>query len=154
WWLFLFWIPDFLHRNHGLELGGLGPPMVTIYLMAFGGGVAGGWASSRLMARGWSTNAARKTTMLVAALCALPVLGAARTTSLWAAVAILGLAMAAHQAFSANLLTLPSDLFPLPRVASMIGIAGTAGAVGGILIAQTAGRLLQLTGSYHALFVA
>jgi ACS family hexuronate transporter-like MFS transporter len=153
WWLYLFWIPDFLHRNHGLDLKGLGPPLVTIYLLSFFGGIGGGWLSSRLMRRGWSTNAARKTTMLVAALAVLPILGAARTTSLWTAVVLVGLAVGAHQAFSANLLTLPSDLFPLSSVASMMGIGGMGGALGGILIAQTAGHVLHLTGSYHALFV-
>jgi ACS family hexuronate transporter-like MFS transporter len=152
WWLYLFWIPDFLHRSHGLDLKRLGPPLFAIYLMALLGGVAGGWLSSRLLQRGFSTNAARKTTMLLAALAVVPVLGAARATSLGTAVALLGLAMGGHQAFSANLLTLPSDLFPLSSVGSAIGIAGTAGAVGGILIAQVAGRVLQVTGSYQVLF--
>jgi ACS family hexuronate transporter-like MFS transporter len=153
WWLYLFWIPDFLHRNHGLDLKRLGPPLVAIYALAFCGGIAGGWLSSRLIRRGWSTNAARKTTMLLAALAVLPILGAAHTSSLWTAVALVGVAVGAHQAFSANLLTLPSDLFPVGSVASMMGIGGVGGAIGGIVIAQTAGRILQLTGSYHALFV-
>src|SRR5450432_457802 len=153
WWLYLFWIPDFLHRNHGLDLKRLGPPLMTIYLLSFFGGIGGGWLSSRLIQRGWSTNAARKTTMLIAAQAVLPILGAARTTSLWTAVGLIGLAVGAHQAFSANLLTLPSDLFPLSSVASMMGIGGMGGAIGGILIAQTAGRILQVTGSYHTLFI-
>jgi ACS family hexuronate transporter-like MFS transporter len=152
WWLYLFWIPDFLHRTHGLELKSLGPPLVVIYLMALLGSVAGGWLSSRLLRRGWTTNAARKATMLLAALAILPVAGVARATSLGTAVALLGLAMGAHQAFSANLLTLPSDLFPLSSVGSAIGVAGTAGALGGVLIAQVAGRVLQVTGSYQVLF--
>jgi MFS transporter, ACS family, hexuronate transporter len=152
WWLYLFWIPDFLHRKHGLDLPRLGPPLVAIYLLSLFGGVAGGWLSSRLIHRGWSTNAARKTTMLLAAIAVVPVLGAARATSLWAAVGLLGLAVGAHQAFSANLLTLPSDFFPVSSVASVMGIAGMGGAVGGIVIAQTAGHILQATGSYHALF--
>jgi ACS family hexuronate transporter-like MFS transporter len=152
WWLYLFWIPDFLHRSHGLDLKRLGPPLVAIYLMALLGGVAGGWLSSRLLQRGLTTNAARKTAMLLAALAVVPVVGAARTSSLWTAVGLIGLAVAGHQAFSANLLTLPSDLFPLSSVGSAIGIAGTAGALGGVLIAQAAGRVLQLTGSYHVLF--
>jgi ACS family hexuronate transporter-like MFS transporter len=153
WWLYLFWIPDFLHRNHGLDLKRLGPPLVTIYFLSFFGGIGGGWLSSRLIRRGWSANAARKTTMLLAALAVLPILGAARTTSLWTAVGLIGLAVGAHQAFSANLLTLPSDLFPVGQVASVMGVAGMAGAVGGIAIAQAAGHILQVTGSYRALFV-
>jgi ACS family hexuronate transporter-like MFS transporter len=153
WWLYLFWIPDFLHRSHGLDLKGLGPPLVTIYFLSLLGGLAGGWLSSRLLRRGRSTNVARKTAMLCASLAVLPIVGAARTTSLWTAVGLVGLAVGAHQAFSANLLTLASDMFPVSSVASVMGIGGMGGAIGGILIAQTAGRLLQLTGSYHVLFV-
>lgn len=152
WWLYLFWIPDFLHRTHGLDLARLGPPLVAIYFLSFFGGIAGGWLSSRLIQRGWSTNAARKSAMLAAAIAVMPILGAARATSLWTAVGLVGLAVGAHQAFSANLLTLPSDLFPVSSVASVMGLAGMGGAVGGIVIAQTAGHVLQATGSYHALF--
>ena len=152
WWLYLFWMPDFLHRNHGLDLKHLGPPLVAIYVMAMLGGVAGGWLSSWLLQRGFSTNAARKIAMLVAALAVVPVAGAARASSLPVAVVLIGLAMGGHQAFSANLLTLPSDLFPLSSVGSAFGFAGMAGAAGGILIAQIAGHVLQLTGSYHLLF--
>jgi MFS transporter, ACS family, hexuronate transporter len=152
WWLYLFWIPDFLNRQHGLDLKRLGPPLVAIYSMSFLGGIAGGWLSSGLIRRGWSTNRARKTTMLLAALAVLPILEAAHTTSLWTAVAIIGPAVAAHQAFSANLLTLASDMFPVSSVASVMGIGGMGGAIGGMLIAQTAGHLLQVTGSYQVLF--
>jgi ACS family hexuronate transporter-like MFS transporter len=152
WWLYLFWIPDFLNRRHGLDLKRLGPPLVAIYLMSLLGGVAGGWLSSRLIRRGGSSNRARKTTMLLAAVAVLPILEAAHTTSLWTAVAIIGLAVGAHQAFSANLLTLASDMFPVSSVASVMGIGGMGGGIGGILIAQTAGHILQLTGSYEVLF--
>jgi ACS family hexuronate transporter-like MFS transporter len=155
WWLYLYWIPDFLHRTHGLDLRHMGPPLMTIYLLSFFGGIVGGWLSSRLIQRGWSTNAARKATLLLAALAVLPVvrLGAAQPTSLWTAVGILGLAVGAHQAFSANLMTLPSDLFPASSVASVLGVGGLGGGLGGILIAQVAGHILQVTGSYRALFV-
>ncbi|HXK16811.1 MAG TPA: MFS transporter, partial [Polyangiaceae bacterium] len=153
WWLYLFWIPDFLSRNHGLNLKRLGPPLVTIYLVSAFGGVAGGWLSSWLIRRGWTTNAARKTAMLAAAVAVVPVIGAASATKLWTAVALVSLAVAAHQAFSANLLTLASDMFPVSSVASVMGLGGMGGAIGGIVIAQTAGHLLQLTGSYHVLFV-
>jgi ACS family hexuronate transporter-like MFS transporter len=155
WWLYLFWIPDFLHRTQGLDLRRMGPPIMAIYLLSFFGGIAGGWLSSRLIQRGWSINAARKTTMLLGALAVLPVLrlGATPAPSLWTAVGILGLAVGAHQAFSANLLTVPSDLFPASSVASIMGIGGLGGGLGGIIIAQTAGRILQVTGSYHALFI-
>jgi ACS family hexuronate transporter-like MFS transporter len=155
WWLYLFWIPDFLHRTQGLDLRRMGPPIMAIYLLSFFGGIAGGWLSSRLIQRGWSINTARKTTMLLAALAVIPVvrLGAAPAPSLWTAVGILGLAVGAHQAFSANLLTIPSDLFPASSVASVMGIGGLGGGLGGIIIAQAAGRILELTGSYQTLFI-
>ena len=152
WWLYLFWIPDFLHKRHGLNLLQLGAPLVVIYLLSDFGSVAGGWLSSRMIARGISVNRARKTTLLVCALCVTPILFASRVESLWQAVLLIGLATAAHQGFSANLFTLSTDLFPAPAVGSAVGIGGMAGALGGMLIAQVAGRILSLTGSYSALF--
>ncbi|MEO8115369.1 MAG: MFS transporter, partial [Phenylobacterium sp.] len=112
WWMFLFWLPDFLHKRHGLDLKTFGPPVVAIYLMSDVGSVGGGWLSSRLMKHGWTINRARKTTMLICALLALPAAFAANADSLWLAVAIIGVATAAHQGFSANLYTLPGDVFP------------------------------------------
>ncbi|XXV31333.1 MFS transporter [Sorangium sp. So ce1389] len=153
WWLYLFWVPDFLNRKHGLNLLQIGPPLVTIYLLSDVGSIAGGWFSSMLMRRGWTANAARKTAMLVCALGVAPVFLATRTDSLWVAVLLLGLATAAHQGFSANLFTLTTDMFPSQAVGSAVGFGGMAGAIGGMLIAQIAGRVLQLTGSYSTLFI-
>jgi len=152
WWLYLFWIPDFLHKKHGLNLLQLGAPLVVIYLLSDVGSVAGGWLSSRMIARGVGVNRARKTALLVCALGVTPVLFASRVESLWQAVALIGLATAAHQGFSANLFTLSTDLFPPPAVVSAVGIGGMAGALGGMLIAQAAGHILSLTGSYTSLF--
>ncbi len=152
WWLYLFWIPDFLHKKHGLNLLQLGAPLVVIYLLSDTGSVAGGWLSSSLIARGVSVNRARKTALLICALCVTPILFATRVESLWQAVALIGLAAAAHQGFSANLLALSTDLFPAPAVGSAVGIGGMAGAIGGMLIAQIAGHILSLTGSFTALF--
>ncbi|WP_437682364.1 MFS transporter [Sorangium sp. So ce131] len=153
WWLYLFWVPDFLNRKHGLNLLQIGPPLVTIYLLSDVGSIAGGWFSSTLMRRGWTANAARKTAMLVCALGVAPVFLATRTDSLWVAVLLLGLATAAHQGFSANLFTLTTDMFPSQAVGSAVGLGGMAGAIGGMLIAQIAGRVLQFTGSYSTLFI-
>jgi ACS family hexuronate transporter-like MFS transporter len=153
WWLYLFWVPDFLNRKHGLNLLQIGPPLVTIYLLSDVGSIAGGWFSSMLMRRGWTANAARKTAMLACALGVAPVFLATRTDSLWVAVLLLGLATAAHQGFSANLFTLTTDMFPSQAVGSAVGFGGMAGAIGGMLIAQIAGRVLQLTGSYSTLFI-
>lgn len=152
WWMFLFWLPDFLAKRHGLDLKSFGPPLVVIYLISDGGSVAGGWFSSFLIRRGWSINAARKTAMGVAAVAVLPIAGAAYVDSLWAAVALVGLATAAHQWFSCNLYTLPSDVFPRSAVASVAGIGGTAGAVGGMLMAQFVGQILEHVGSYTPIF--
>jgi len=153
WWVYLFWIPDFFSRTHGLSLGELGPPIVTIYLVADLGSVGGGWLSSTLIRRGWTVNASRKTAMLVCALAVVPIVFAARVNSVWGAAALIGLAAAAHQGFSANLFTLPSDMFPRPAVASVVGIGGTAGAIGGMLIAKLTASILQFTGSYVPVFI-
>src|SRR5580704_470557 len=101
------------------------------------------WVSSRLIAVGISTNVSRKLTMFGCALLVTPVMGAARVANLWGAVALISLATAAHQAFAANLFTLPSDLFPRKAVGSVVGIGGAVGAVGGMLMAQYAGWTLQ-----------
>src|SRR4051794_6371912 len=133
WWMFLFWLPDFLHKRHGLDLKTFGPPIAIIYIVSDLGSIGGGWLSSHLIHRGWSINAARKTTMLICALAVTPIVFAQYVDSLWGAVAIISLATAAHQAFSANIYTLPSDMFPRKAVGSVIGIGGTAGAIGGVL---------------------
>ena len=153
WWLYLFWVPDFLFRNYGLNLTQIGPPVVAIYLVADVGSITGGWLSSSLIKRGWSVNAGRKTAMLICALCVVPIVFAARANNLWLAVGIIGLAAAAHQGWSANIFTLASDMFPRRAVGSIVGIGGMAGAVGGMLIAKATGYLLQWTGSYVAIFI-
>jgi len=152
WWLFLFWVPDFLHRTHGLSLLELGPPLVVIYIGATIGSLLGGWLSGALLKRGWTCNAARKTAMLICACGAVPIIMAARVSGLWAAVGILALSTASHQGWSANLFTLSSDMFPRRAVGSVTGIIGTAGAFGGMLIAEVTGYLLQKTGSYNLIF--
>jgi ACS family hexuronate transporter-like MFS transporter len=153
WWLYLFWIPDFLNRNHGLDLKSMGPPLVVIYLVADVGSIGGGWISSALIKRGWTVNAARKTAMLVCALSVVPIVFAANASNLWVAVGLVSLAAAAHQGWSANMFTLASDMFPTRAVGSVVGIGGMAGAVGGMLIALVVGEILQRTGSYVPIFL-
>jgi MFS transporter, ACS family, hexuronate transporter len=148
WWFYLFWLPKFLHETHGVTLTGLGPPLVTIYLAADVGSIGGGWLSSSLLKRGWNVNRARKTAMLICALCVLPVLFVSRVSGLWPAVAIIALATSAHQGWSANLFTIASDMFPQRAIGSVIGIGGFGGAVGGMCIAWLVGHLLQWTHSY------
>jgi MFS transporter, ACS family, hexuronate transporter len=153
WWVYLFWLPDFLHKQHGLGLKEFGPPLVVIYLLADVGSIGGGWLSSSLLKRGWSPNAARKTAMLVCALCVVPIVFAAQTTSLWVAVTLIGIAAAAHQGWSANLYTIVSDTFPRGAVGSVVGIGGTAGAIGGMVIARVVSEILERSGSYVPVFV-
>ncbi len=148
WWFYLFWVPDFLERKHGVHLAQIGLPITVIYVISDIGSVAGGWFSSFLIQRGVSVNAGRKIAMLVCAISIVPIVFAYRVSGLWPAVLLIGLAAAGHQGFSANLFTLTSDLFPSRAVASIVGIGGMAGAVGGMLIAKIVGYVLQWTGSY------
>jgi len=152
WWFYLYWIPSFLNRNYGLTLDKIGVPLIIIYVMADVGSVGGGWLSSHLLKRGWTVNRARKTTMLACALSVLPIVFVSQTSDVWLAVALLSLATAAHQGWSANLFTTVSDMFPRSAVASVVGLGGMAGAIGGMLVATAAGAILQLTGSYVLLF--
>ena len=153
WWLYLFWVPDFLKRNHGLDLKTMGLPLVVIYLVADVGSIGGGWISSHLIKRGWTPNAGRKTAMLICALAVVPIVFAAQASNLWVAVGLVSLAAAAHQGWSANLFTLTSDMFPKQAVGSVTGIGGMAGSIGGMLIALVVGEILQKTGSYVPIFI-
>lgn len=150
---YFFFLPKFFNSQHGLALDEIGVPIMIIYIMSDLGSMAGGWFSSHLIRRGWSVTKSRKFTMLLAAITVTPVYLASQTTDLWIAVGLIGLALAAHQAWSANLLTLPSDMFPRQAVGSVVGIGSTVGAIGGMFGATTAGFLLQSTHSYAPLFV-
>jgi len=152
WWLFLFWLPDFLYKSHGITLLRVGPPLFVIYGMATVGSIGGGWLSSYLLRRGWSVNASRKTAMLGCALMVVPILFASRVSDLWVAVILIGFAVAAHQGWSANLFTLATDMFPKVAIGSVVGIGGMFGAIGGLLFAKITGYMLQWTGSYRAVF--
>jgi MFS transporter, ACS family, hexuronate transporter len=153
WWFYLFWVPDFLQRRHGLALMQIGPPIVVIYVIADVGSIAGGWLSSWMIHRGKTVNVARKTALWICAVSVVPIVFAYRIESTWGAILLLGLAAAAHQGFSANLYTLTSDMFPGRAVASVVGIGGMAGAIGGMLIAKVVGYALQWTGSYMIPFI-
>ena len=153
WWFYLFWLPDFFAKRHHLDLRSFGPPLVAVYLMSDVGSIAGGWMSGALMRRGLSLNLARKLTMGLCAVLVTPVAVANRIDNLWLAVAVIGLATAAHQGFSANLYTLPSDVFPKRAVGTVIGVGGAAVAIGGMLFAKYAGFVLQAIGGYAPLFL-
>jgi ACS family hexuronate transporter-like MFS transporter len=153
WWFYLFWLPGFLGDRYGLDLRTFGPPLVAVYLLSDIGSVAGGWASSRMIKAGKSVNYARKMTMLVCCFLVTPIFFAQSYDNLWVAVLVIGIATAAHQAFSANLYTLPSDLFPRSAVGSVIGIGGTVGAIGGMIFSLYVGQILQRIGSYTPIFI-
>jgi MFS transporter, ACS family, hexuronate transporter len=153
WWLFVFWLPDFLHRRHGLDLKSFGPPLVAIYLMSDVGSVAGGWLSLRLMRAGLGAGRARKGAMLICTLAVTPIFLVQYVDSLWLAVIVIGLAAAAHQGWSANLMTLPSDMAPRSALGSMLGFGGAAGALGGMIMSQYTGLMLARSGSYLPVFI-
>jgi ACS family hexuronate transporter-like MFS transporter len=154
WWTFLFWLPDYFSRQFHLSLTEFGPPLVVAYLLADIGSVGGGWLSSKLLARGHSLNRSRKTALFCMALCAVPIALAPLAPSLWVAVLLIGLALAGHQGFSANIYALPGDLFPRSMVGSVVGIGGFAGALGGFLMAKSAGAILEAVGSFTPIFLA
>jgi len=153
WWVYLFWMPDFLSRNLKLDLKGMALPLFVIYSGASVGSVTGGWLSSSLLKRGWAVNASRKTAMLVCAVAVTPIMLAARTGNAWVAVGLVALAAGAHQGWSANIYTLASDMFPRGAVASVVGFGTLLGTISGMFIAKMVGYILQHTGSYVPVFV-
>jgi len=149
WWFYLFWLAKFLDKNYHITLAKLSLPVIVVYLVADIGSIGGGWLSSRLIKRGWTINAGRKTAMLVCAICVVPVVFASLATHMWVAVGLISLATAAHQGFSANIFTSASDMFPRRAVGSVVGIGGMAGAVGGMLFSATTGYVLLWTNSNY-----
>jgi ACS family hexuronate transporter-like MFS transporter len=151
WWFYLYWIPNFFRDNHKLDLTTIGPPLIAIYLIADIGSIGGGWLSSTFIKRGWSINRSRKTAMLICALMVTPIIFAANVKNLWVAVALIGIAAAAHQGWSCNLFTTTSDMFPRQAVGSVVGIGGMAGALGGATMAVATGYILQSTGQNYSI---
>ena len=154
WWFYLFWLPGFLNRVYGLDLSNLGLPLIVVYQAASIGSIGGGWISSALLKRGWSLNRARKTAMLICALAVTGVIFVKNAGNVWVAVALVSVAAAAHQGWSANLFTIPTDVFRRDAIASAIGLGGMGGAVGGLLVSPVVGYWLDWShGSYGPLFV-
>ena len=154
WWFFLFFLPDYFNKTRHLDIQHMGPHLVVVYCIVTVLSIAGGWLTGYLIRSGWTVTRARKTCMFGFALCVLPILLAGRAGN-WEAVFLIGLAMAAHQAWSANLYTTVSDMFPKKAVGTLVGIGGMAGAVGGIFMPTFAGTLLDrlgATAAYGVLF--
>lgn len=136
WWFYLFWLPDFLESQYGLKGTQIALPVATVYTLSVIGSVGGGWVPLKLISKNWSVFRARKTSMLIYAFLVLPILFAQYLGSIdmWLAVLVIGIAAAAHQAWSANIFTTVSDMFPKHTVGSVTGIGGMFGAIGGILL--------------------
>jgi MFS transporter, ACS family, hexuronate transporter len=156
WYFYLTWLPDFFNSNESLheklDLKNIGLPFLVIYLVSDVGSIFFGWLSSKLVRIGWEVGKARKTTMLLCGLCVVPIFFASITQNIYVAIALIALATAAHQGWSANVYTMGSDMFPKSAVSSVIGIGGMFGAVGGIILASTAG-IIRVKFGYLPLFI-
>ena len=152
WWFYLFWLPSYFSARFHLNLSHLGLPLIVVYNVSAIGSIGGGWLPAPFRRLGLSPASARLGAMLACACLVIPVFRAAGLHSEWAAVGLLSLAAGAHQGWSANLFTTPSDMFPHSAVGAVVGIGGMAGSVGGALFAFFAGHILQLTHSYASLF--
>lgn len=155
WWFYLTWLPSFFNDNPAfttkLDLKKVGIPFLVIYILSDLGSIFFGWLATRFIGLGWSVNRARKTTMLICALCVVPIIMAAKTSSITLAIGLIALATAAHQGWSANLFTTVSDQFPKRAVGSVVGIGGTMGGIGGALLGASAGWIIGHVG-YVPLF--
>ena len=143
WWFFLFWLPSYFSTSFSLDLKKPGWPLVIIYMATSIGSIGGGYLSSYFIQKGWPVYKARKTAMFIFALCVLPIMSAKYATNMWVAVALISLAAAAHQAWSANIFTVASDMFPKKAISSVVGIGGMAGSVGGVLFPIFVGYILE-----------
>ncbi|AYQ34513.1 MFS transporter [Runella sp. SP2] len=156
WWFYLTWLPDFFNSSEALtqrlDLQNIGFPFMVIYIISDGGSIFFGWLSSRLMKMGWSLNRARKTTMLLCALCVVPIFFAAQTQNVYIATVLIAIAAAGHLGWSANVYTIASDLYPKSAVAMVTGIGGFSGAVGGALLAAVIGPI-RVQWGYLPLFL-
>jgi MFS transporter, ACS family, hexuronate transporter len=155
WFLMLFWLPKYFASTYNVDLKVVLLPMIIMYLLSDIGSIAGGWLSSKLIQKGHSANFARKVTLLISGCCVLPLLFVTGLQNMWLAVGLIGLALAGHQSFSSNLLSLPPDMFPKRAVASVIGLGGFAGGIGGMIMAKSVGLVLDATnGNYTLIFAA
>ena len=160
WWFFLFWLPSFFAEAYNIDLKKPNLQLVIVYTATTIGSVGGGYLSSYLIRRGWLVFKARKISMLVFAFCVLPIMTAPYAGNVWIAVGLISLAAASHQAWSANIFTTVSDMFPKKAVSSVVGIGGMAGSTGGILFPILVGALLDhykalgdIVVGYNILFV-
>jgi MFS transporter, ACS family, hexuronate transporter len=141
WWFYLFWLPKYFNERFHVDMAHLGLPLIIVYIGATFGSVAGGWLAGFFIRRGYSVRKGRRLAMLLSALCAVPVALVPFVHPLWQAIALLCLATAAHQGWSSNLLSTPSDMFPSSSVGTVVGIGGAVGAAGSVLFTFLVGML-------------
>jgi ACS family hexuronate transporter-like MFS transporter len=146
WWFYLFWGAKYLYAKFGLDLKAIGLPFFTIYSVSWGGGIMLGWLSSKLLKKGNNLNRGRKLSMLACAVCALPVMLVPYMDNVWAAVALIAVAAGGHCGWSANIFSLMGDVFPKKATASVSGLGGFAGAMGGVIVPVFIGTVLQDAG--------
>lgn len=154
WFLMLFWLPKYFSTTYNVDLKVVLLPMIVMYLISDVGSIAGGWLSSKFIQSGKSVNFARKATGLIAGCLVLPLLFVTGIENMWVAVVLIGIALAGHQAFSSNLLSIPPDMFPKRAVGSAIGLGGFAGGIGGMIMAKSTGLVLDATGGNYTLIFA
>lgn len=159
WWFFLFWLPSYLSNIYHLDLKKIGAPLIVIYLAATIGSVGGGWLSSMLIRKGWHPTQARQWAMALFAICVVPVMSISQLNGLWPVIGVLSLAVAAHQAWSANIFTVAADQFPKQVLSRVVGLGTMAGTLGGALFPLLVGRILdhykalgQLSEGYYIIF--
>lgn len=153
WFMMLFWLPSYFSSVYDVDLKVVVVPMIVMYLLSDVGSILGGWFSSKLIQGGHTPNFARKVTMILAGCCVTPLLLVSGLENMWLAVGLIGLALAGHQAFSTNLLSLPPDMFPKQAVGSVIGLGGFCGGIGGMIMAKSTGLVLDATnGDYSLIF--
>jgi ACS family hexuronate transporter-like MFS transporter len=145
WWFYLFWLPGYLFNRYGLSITKMGLPLLIIYNVCTLGSVLGGWLPTKFISLGWSQNRARKTAMLLYACGIAPIMFISHAPNIWAAIAMISVATALHQAWSCNLFTLPSDMFPRRAVASVVGIGAFGGAMAMMFFGTFVGFILKLT---------
>ena len=163
WWFYLFWLPDFLESQYQIKDTAIALPVAAVYTMSAVGSIFGGWLPMYLIKNNWPVFKARKSSMLMYAFLVLPILFAQVLggMNMWLAVFVIGIAAAAHQAWSANIFTTVSDMFPKRAVGSVTGIGGMFGAIGGILLSMAVQKNLfvhyrsigQIETAYYIMFI-
>jgi ACS family hexuronate transporter-like MFS transporter len=160
WFFFLFWLPAYFNSSFHLDLKKPSLPLVIVYSGTMIGSIGGGYLSSWLIKKGWTINKARKTALLISAICVIPIIATRYTTDVWTVVALISLSVAANQAWSANIFAIVPDMFPKKAISTVVGLGGTAGAIGSVLFPLFIGSILDfyknsgnIVAGYNIIFI-